>query len=62
MANFPRAALANRKSTENIPNLFAPACAPAYVENRMSNLTERHQHRVMTRPDTVPNFALATAR
>jgi hypothetical protein len=39
-----------------------PACAPAYVENQVSNLTEPHQHPVMTRLDTVPDFAFATAR
>jgi hypothetical protein len=34
----------------------------AYIANRVKDLTEGHQHPVMSRPDTVPDFAFATAR
>jgi uncharacterized caspase-like protein len=33
-----------------------------YIVNRVKDLTEGHQHPVMSRPDTVPDFAFATAR
>ena len=34
----------------------------AYIAGRVKDLTEGHQHPVMSRPDTVPDFAFATAR
>jgi hypothetical protein len=34
----------------------------AYIVDRVKYLTEGHQHPVMSRPDTVPDFAFATAR
>ena len=34
----------------------------AYIANRVKDLTEGHQHPVMSRPDTVPDFAFATVR
>jgi Caspase domain len=34
----------------------------AYIVGRVKDLTEGHQHPVMSRPDTVPDFAFATAR
>ena len=34
----------------------------AYIANRVKDLTEGHQHPVMSRPDTVPDFAFVTAR
>ena len=34
----------------------------AYIANRVKELTEGHQHPVMSRPDTVPDFVFATVR
>ena len=33
-----------------------------YIANRVKDLTEGHQHPVMSRPDTVPDFAFAVPR